>query len=69
MSLEESRCITFTTSTSGSPLKITFISFALKLNYNLSSLEVITTGLVYPVSTTSQTSVPKAIMYVLIISF
>jgi hypothetical protein len=52
-----------------SPFKIAFIPLALKLNSNLSSLEFSTTGFVYPVSTTSQTSAPKAIRYVLILTF
>jgi hypothetical protein len=61
--------MTFTNSASTRPLKIEFIAFALKINYNLSSLEDNRTSFVYPVSTTYQTSAPKAMMYVLILTF
>jgi hypothetical protein len=67
--LVDSSCITFTNLSSTSPLKIAFISFALKINSNLPSLEAHTTSFVYLVSTTSQTSAPKAMMYVLILTF
>jgi hypothetical protein len=58
-----------TNSASASPFKIAFISLALNLNSNLSSFEASTTGFIYPVSTTSHTSSPKAIRYVLILTF
>jgi hypothetical protein len=61
--------MTFTNLASAIPLKIAFISFALKLNSSLSYLEANTTGFVYLVSTTSQTSSPKAVIYFLILTF